>query len=80
MKLNMYVIYDKVAKTQASQIMLSPSDELITRHVKTAKLGDIVESNLGDFDLKQVGSFDTDSLAVDGFKEPVLVAHLDGIK
>lgn len=82
MMLNVYSVFDKVAGEAVSSLALltAPSDELIIRTLKTAKLGDIVEENLADFDLYQIGVFDSQKPGIVGLENAKFIAHLEAIK
>ena len=75
----LYVIYDLVSKSVFSPVMSADSDELMIREIRTAKLGEIIESNLEDFDLICVGSIDTTAHKIVD-DTTTLVCHLEGIK
>lgn len=76
---NLYVIFDIVSNSVFSPVMAADSDELMIREVKTAKLGEIIESNLEDFDLYLVGKVDLDTHTIID-TETKLICHLQGIK
>lgn len=80
MILKVYVIYDKVSGQVHSQLMTSEKDELMIRTLKTAKLGDIVEQNLSDFELHQVATLDTERPSISGLDIPKFIVNLGGIK
>lgn len=80
MKLKLYVVYDKVAKEVATPIMTASSDEIMIRTIKSMKLNDIIESNLGDFELHEVGSIDTIECNIVGLEHSKFVQHLEAIK
>ncbi|QCS36276.1 nonstructural protein [Capybara microvirus Cap1_SP_206] len=78
MTYNIYCIYDTVAGTSQSGLMLKENDELILRDLKTAKLGDLIENNLEDFDLYRLGTFDSTTLDIVHKKE--FLMHLSVLK
>lgn len=80
MTFNVYVIYDKVAKTVQSQLLVKQNDALLLRDVKTAKLGELIESNKEDFDIYCLGELDTEKPLIVGLDNARFVAHLEVIK
>lgn len=80
MILKVYVIYDKVSEQVQTQLMTAEKDELMIRALKTAKLGDLIETNLEDFDLIQVGEIDTVKPHLVGLENGKFICHLEAIK
>lgn len=80
MMTNVYAIFDKVAKEVSLSLMMSKDDELIIRTLKTCKLTEIIEGNLADFELYQVGTLDTERPSLCSLEIPKFVCNLEAIR
>lgn len=79
MKKNLFVLFDLVAITVASTIILADNEEVVMRDLKNSQLPGTMGTDPQDYDLLQVGSLETE----DGTIAPIVpkkICNLGALK